>query len=64
MVSSAERVAGFRESDNCSGIATVFVSATAQTSAVYSIKPLAPGNCTSHVTDEAGRSIAVPIRVQ
>jgi hypothetical protein len=64
MIASTALVAGFNESDNCNGIATVFVSATAQTSAVYSIKPIAPGTCTARVTDEAGRAIAIPITVR
>jgi hypothetical protein len=64
MISSTARVAGFNESDNCNGIALVFVTATAQTSVVYSIKPLAPGTCAARVTDEAGRAITIPITVQ
>ncbi|MGH7727875.1 MAG: hypothetical protein ACREM2_03665 [Vulcanimicrobiaceae bacterium] len=64
MISSSARVAGFNESDDCAGIASVFVSATSQTSAVYSVKPLAAGSCTAKITDETGRTIAVPIAVQ
>jgi hypothetical protein len=64
MISSADPVAGISESDNCGGIAAVFVSATAQTSAVYSIKPIGSGSCTASFVDEAGRKIDVPINVQ
>jgi hypothetical protein len=64
MISSADPVAGISESDNCANIAAVFVSATAQTSAVYSIKPMGSGTCTASFVDEAGRSINVPINVQ
>jgi hypothetical protein len=63
MVSSTGRVAGFNEKDDCQGIASIFVSTTAQTSAVYSVKPIAAGTCTARVTDEAGRTISVPITV-
>ncbi len=64
MISSTGRVAGFNENDTCNGIAAVYVSTTAQNSAVYSIKPIAPGTCALRVTDEAGRTISVPVAVQ
>jgi hypothetical protein len=64
MISSSARVAGFNESDTCQGIANVFVSTTAQTSAVYSIKPVGPGDCAIRIVDEAGRTINVPVTVK
>lgn len=64
MISSTASVAGFNETDNCNGVAQVLVSATAQTSVVYTIKPIAPGTCITHITDETGQTIAVPITVQ
>ena len=64
LVSSSERVTAFHESDDCSGVATISVAATGQSSATYSVKPLAPGSCTAHATDEAGSSIAIPILVR
>ncbi len=64
MISSTALVAGFNERDTCSGVAAVYISATGQTSAVYSIKPIGPGTCSVRVTDEAGRSITIPITVQ
>jgi hypothetical protein len=63
-VRSTERVSGFRETDTCSGVASVFVSATGQSSATYSVKPLGPGSCTATITDEAGNTIAIPIAVR
>lgn len=64
MVSATERVAGFKEADTCSGIATVYVTATAQTSAVYTVKPVAAGTCTATISDETGQTVSVPITVQ
>lgn len=64
LVSSAARVAAFRETDDCTKVASVFVAATSDASATFSVKPLAVGSCTAHVTDEAGNTIAVPIVVQ
>lgn len=64
MVSSSARVAGFKETDNCDRIAEVLVSATAQTSAAYTVKPIATGACTARISDEAGRSVVVPIAVK
>ncbi|HEV3152177.1 MAG TPA: hypothetical protein VGZ02_00075 [Candidatus Baltobacteraceae bacterium] len=63
LVSSAERVTAFKESDNCGGVAGVFVAATGQSSASYSVKPVAPGSCTAQITDEAGNTLSVPIIV-
>jgi hypothetical protein len=64
LVSSAGRVAAFRETDDCAGIATVYVSATGESSSAYTVKPVAPGSCTAHITDEAGNAIAYPIVVR
>jgi hypothetical protein len=64
MISSSARVAGFNETDDCRGIAGISVSATAQRSAVYTVKPIAPGTCSVRITDEAGRRLTVPITVK
>jgi len=64
LVSSPARVAAFKETDDCTKVASVFVAATSDASATYSVKPLAVGSCTAHVTDEAGNTVAVPIVVQ
>jgi hypothetical protein len=64
LVSTTERVAAFKETDNCAKIASIFVAATADASATYSVKPLAPGSCSATVTDEDGRSVSVPIVVR
>lgn len=63
LVSSTDRVSAFKETDNCSGIATIFVAATGESSATYSVKPSGAGSCTATVTDENGSSIAIPIVV-
>jgi hypothetical protein len=64
LVSSGERVAAFKETDNCSGIASIFVAATADASATYSVKPIAAGTCTATVTDEDGHAVSVPIVIR
>jgi hypothetical protein len=64
LVSSSARVAAFKETDDCAKVASVYVAATSDASATFSVKPLAPGSCTAHITDEAGNAIAVPISVQ
>jgi hypothetical protein len=63
-VKSTERVSGFRETDTCSGIASVFVAATGQSSATYSVKPLLAGTCSATITDEAGNTLSIPITVR
>lgn len=63
LVSSTDRVSAFKETDNCKGIAMVFVAATGESSATYSVKPNGAGSCTATITDENGNSIAVPIVV-
>lgn len=64
LVSSPARVAAFKETDNCAKVASIFVAATSDASATFSVKPIAAGSCTAHVTDEAGNSVQVPIAVQ
>jgi hypothetical protein len=64
LVSTSERVAAFKETDNCANVASIFVAATADASATYSVKPLAPGSCSATVTDEDGRSVSVPIVIR
>lgn len=63
LVSSRKRVAAFKETDTCAGIANVFVAATGESSATYSVKPIAPGSCTAHITDEDGDALSYPIVV-
>ena len=64
LISSSEGLTAFRESDTCTGIASIFVAATGRSSATYSVKPLATGSCRVTVTDEAGNALTVPITVR
>jgi hypothetical protein len=64
LVQSSAPVAGFREHDNCDGIANVYVASTADTAATYAVRPLAPGSCRATVRDESGASTAIPITVR
>jgi hypothetical protein len=64
LVSSSAQVAAFKETDDCGKIASIFVAATGDSSATYSVKPIAAGTCTAHVSDEAGDAVAVPIVIQ
>lgn len=64
IVSSRRRVAAFKETDDCAGIAAVFVAATGESSATYSVKPTATGSCSAKIADEAGDTIDYPIVVQ
>jgi hypothetical protein len=64
LVSSSARVAAFKETDDCGKVATIFVAATGDSSATYSVKPIAAGTCTARVTDEAGNAVTVPIVIQ
>jgi hypothetical protein len=64
LVSSSRRVTAFREADSCGGIANVFVAATGESSATYSVKPIAPGTCTAIITDEDGNTLNYPITVR
>lgn len=64
LVTSSARVSAFKETDDCGKVASIFVAATGDASATYSVKPIAVGSCTARVTDEAGNSISVPITVR
>ena len=64
LVQSSAPVAGFREHDTCSGIATIYTASTGDTSATYAVRPLAPGSCRATVRDEAGASTTIPIVVR
>jgi hypothetical protein len=62
-VQSPARVAGFKETDNCSGIAAVNVGTAGDAAVTYSVRPLGPGTCTAHVINEDGTTVSVPITV-
>lgn len=64
LVSSTERVAAFKEIDNCAKVASIRVVATGDASATYSVKPIAAGSCTAHVIDDDGNTVSVPIAVR
>jgi hypothetical protein len=64
LVQSSAPVAGFREHDNCDGIANVYVASTADTAATYAVRPLASGSCRATVRDESGASTTIPITVR
>jgi len=64
LVQSSAPVAGFREHDNCDGIANVYVASTADTAATYAVRPLATGSCRATVRDESGASTTIPITVR
>lgn len=64
MVSSSQRVTAFKESDDCTNVASVFVAATGQSSATYTVRPLSAGSCTARIVDEAGNGLSVPILVR
>jgi hypothetical protein len=64
LVTSTSRVAAFKETDDCAGIATVFVSSTGESSSAYTVRPTAPGSCTARITDEAGNALSYPIVVR
>ena len=63
LVSSTERVAALKETDNCGGVAAINVAATGESSATYTVRPLAAGSCMATVTDEGGHAIIVPISI-
>lgn len=63
MVSSSERITAFKETDSCSGIASVFVAATGESSITYSVKPLSPGSCSARIRDATGNVLSVPITI-
>ena len=64
LVSSASRIAAYRETDDCTGIATIFVAATGQSSATYSVRPAGVGSCAAHIVDDAGNTVIVAITVR
>jgi len=64
LVSSSEPVSAFRETDDCANVAAIYVSATGQSTATYSVRPVAAGSCTARITDEAGDVLFVPITVK
>ncbi|MBV8171401.1 MAG: hypothetical protein JO219_05665 [Candidatus Eremiobacteraeota bacterium] len=64
LVSSSSRVAAFKETDNCAKIAEIFVSALGDSSATYSVRPVAAGTCSARITDDDGNAITVPITVK
>jgi len=57
-------VSAFKEIDDCAKVATVSLSISGDSSATYSVKPIAAGSCTAHVIDDKGNTIAIPIAVQ
>src|SRR5215469_8247404 len=64
LVSSNSRVAAFKESDNCGKVAEILVSAMGDSSATYSVRPIAPGTCSARIVDDDGNAITVPITVR
>jgi len=64
LVDSARHVSAFKEIDDCAKVATVSLSISGDSSATYSVKPIAAGSCTAHVIDDKGNTIAIPIAVQ
>jgi hypothetical protein len=64
LVDSARHVTAFKEIDNCTKVATVTLAISGDSSATYSVKPLAAGSCTAHVINESGDTVNVPITVQ
>jgi hypothetical protein len=64
LVQSSAPVAGFREHDDCEGVANVYVASTADTAATYAVRPLATGSCRATVRDESGASTTIPITVR
>jgi hypothetical protein len=64
LVQADQHLAVFKETDDCAGIASVYVASTGDTAVTYTVKPLAPGSCTATVTDEGGDSAKIPITVR
>ncbi len=64
LVSSSERISAFRETDDCANVAAIFVAVTGQSTATYSVRPVAAGSCTARITDEAGNVLFVPVTVR
>jgi hypothetical protein len=63
MAQAPTRLADLKETDNCTGIASVLVGAVADRAASYYVRPLAPGSCAAHVIDEDGNTASIPIIV-
>jgi hypothetical protein len=61
---SSPVIAAFRETDNCAGVAGVFVAATGQSTASYTVRPIASGSCAARIVDDAGNAVSVPIVVR
>jgi hypothetical protein len=61
LVQAPARLADIKETDNCAGIASVFVGATADREVSYYVRPIAPGTCAAHVIDENGSTASIPI---
>ena len=64
MVQTSSRVAGLKETDNCAGIASVFVGASADRATSYYVRPIGKGKCAAHVIDENGATASIPIEVR
>lgn len=64
MVQTSSRIAGLKQTDNCAGIASVFVGASADRATSYYVKPIAAGKCAAHVIDENGATASIPIEVR
>ena len=64
MVQTSSRIAGLKETDNCTGIASVFVGASADRATSYYVKPIAKGKCAAHFIDENGSTASIPIDVR
>ena len=62
-VQSTGTVAGLKETNDCAGIASVYVGATGDSAATFSVKPLRAGSCHAHVIDETGATVSVPVTV-
>lgn len=64
MVQAATRLSNLKETDNCTGIASVFEGAVADNAASYYVRPLGPGTCAAHVIDENGNTASIPITIR
>jgi hypothetical protein len=62
-VQSATRVADLKETDNCTGIATILVGASGDRAVSYYVRPIAPGTCAAHMINETGATVSIPISV-
>ena len=62
-VQSDTRVADLKETDNCAGVATIFVGASGDRAASYYVRPIAAGTCAAHMINETGATVSIPIIV-